>query len=165
MRYAQIREVDIANGVGIRTSLYVQGCTRCCKGCFNPETWSFEGGKPFTNEIKEKFIELTGARHIVGATILGGEPMHPDNREEVTLLCKELKERYPDKSIWMYSSYTYEELLSDECEVLQYIDVLVDGVFIEKLKDFRLKFRGSSNQRIINVEDSLKKDDVVFLEV
>lgn len=164
MRYAQIREIDIANGVGIRTSLYVQGCTRGCKGCFNPETWSFEGGKPFTEEIKNKFIELTGRPHIVGTTILGGEPMHPDNRAEVTTLCRVLKDTYPQKSIWMYSSYTFEELMKDKCEVLQYVDVLVDGVFVEELKDFKLKFRGSSNQRIIDVCESLKNSEAVVLE-
>lgn len=164
MRYAQIREIDIANGTGIRTSLYVQGCSRHCKGCFNAETWSFEGGNPFDEQTKEDFIRLTGRSHIVGATILGGEPMEPVNRAEVTSLCKELKEKYPNKTIWLYSSYKFEELQKDNCEILKYIDVLVDGEFVEELKDLRLKFRGSSNQRILDIKKSMKEERAVLFE-
>lgn len=164
MRYAQIRETDVANGYGIRTSLYVQGCSRHCKGCFNPETWGFEGGKLFDEQTRAKFIELVGREHIVGATILGGEPLEPSNIDEVTSLCKELKEEYPNKTIWLYSSYRFEEILEIKRELLDNIDVMVDGEFIEELKNFKLKFRGSSNQRILDIKKSLGKNGVVILE-
>lgn len=164
MRYAQIREYDIANGSGIRTSLFVQGCTRRCKGCFNPETWDFEGGSEWTAQTEEEFLKLTGNPHVKGATILGGEPMEPANRPAVTALLRKLKERYPKKDTWMYSSYTFEELCEDENEVLKYVDVLVDGEFVEEKKDLSLRFRGSSNQRLVNVQESLKEGRFVAWE-
>lgn len=164
MRYAQMRKCDVANGSGIRTSLFVQGCTRHCKGCFNPETWDFAGGMEWTSQTEDEFVELTGKPHIKGATILGGEPMEPENRGAVTALLKRLKETYPEKDIWMYSSYTFEELKEDEGNVLNYLDVLVDGEFVEEKKDLSLRFRGSSNQRVIRVQDSLKEGKIVLWE-
>lgn len=164
MRYAQMRKCDVANGSGIRTSLFVQGCTRHCKGCFNPETWDFAGGMEWTSQTEDEFVELTGKPHIKGATILGGEPMEPENRCAVTALLKRLKETYPEKDIWMYSSYTFEELKEDEGNVLNYLDVLVDGEFVEEKKDLSLRFRGSSNQRVIRVQDSLKEGKIVAWE-
>lgn len=164
MRYAQMRKCDVANGSGIRTSLFVQGCTRHCKGCFNSETWDFAGGMEWTSQTEDEFVELTGKPHIKGATILGGEPMEPENRGAVTALLKRLKETYPEKDIWMYSSYTFEELKEDEGNVLNYLDVLVDGEFVEEKKDLSLRFRGSSNQRVIRVQDSLKEGKIVLWE-
>lgn len=156
MRYAQIRKCDVANGAGIRTSLYIQGCSRHCKGCFNPETWDFQGGKPWTSEVEKEFLSLIGKPHIVGTTILGGEPLEPQTRVGILKLVTKIKERYPKKTIWIYSSYLYEELLEECPEILSQIDVLVDGMFVEELKDAKLQFRGSSNQRVIDVIESLK---------
>ncbi|MFI3208270.1 MAG: anaerobic ribonucleoside-triphosphate reductase activating protein [Eubacteriales bacterium] len=157
MRYAQIRKCDIANGAGIRTSLYIQGCSRHCKGCFNPETWDFQGGKPWTEDVEREFLNLIGKPHIVGVTILGGEPLEPQSRAGVLDLLQKIRQRYPKKNIWIYSSYVYEELLEECREILENIDVLVDGMFVEELKDARLKFRGSSNQRVIDVVKSLQE--------
>ncbi len=163
MRYAQIRSCDIANGAGIRTSLYIQGCSRHCKGCFNQETWDFEGGKPWTKEIEDEYISLIGKPQIVGTTILGGEPLEPQTREDLLVLVKRIRSTYPNKTIWIYSSYLYEELLEECREILEQIDVLVDGMFVEELRDLSLKFRGSSNQRVIDVNVSLKKQEVYTL--
>lgn len=162
MRYAQIRKCDIANGAGIRTSLFIQGCSRHCEGCFNPETWDFDGGYEWTAALENILLELTGQPHIAGVTILGGEPMEPGHRQEVANLVKKLKQRYPQKTIWLYSSYTFEVLKKDQAEALQYIDVLVDGPFIEAQKDLSLRFRGSSNQRLIDVVKSLKKEKIIL---
>ncbi len=156
MRYAQIRKCDVANGAGIRTSLYVQGCSRHCKGCFNPETWDFAGGKLWTKAVEKEFLELIGKPHIVGVTILGGEPLEPQTRMDILELLKVIRSQYPKKNIWIYSSYLYEELLEECLEILQNIDILVDGMFVEELKDAKLKFRGSSNQRVIDVQKSLQ---------
>ncbi len=160
MRYAQIRSCDIANGVGIRTSLYVQGCSRHCKGCFNPETWDFDGGLEWTSEVEQSFLQLIGKPHIVGTTILGGEPLEIQTRSDILELVKKIKVKYPNKTIWIYSSYLYEELL-DECkEILEHIDVLVDGMFEESKKNLSLQFRGSENQRVIHVQASLERGEV-----
>lgn len=154
MRYAQIRKTDISNGTGIRTSLFVQGCTRKCKGCFNPETWDFEGGHEWNEQAEEEFLTLTA-----------GEPMEPENRRPVRELLRKLKERCPEKNIWMYSSYLFEEIMEFDPKVLQYLDVLVDGPFVEEKKDLNLRFRGSSNQRVIDVKASLESKTVILLEV
>ena len=163
MRYAQIRSCDIANGVGIRVSLYVQGCTRHCKGCFNPETWDFNGGKPWTEEVEKHFLKLLGKPQIVGCTILGGEPLEPQTREALLELLYKIREKYPTKTIWIYSSYVYEELVASCPEILGLIDVLVDGMFIEAKKDIKLRFRGSSNQRVICVKESLESGTIAVL--
>ncbi len=160
MRYAQIRNCDVANGEGIRTSLYVQGCSRHCEGCFNKETWDFKGGKPWDEEIERQFLQLIGKPHIVGTTILGGEPLDPQNIDEVHKLVEKIKGRYPNKTIWIYTSYLYEELLEDQRALLEKIDVLVDGEFIENEKSMNLQFKGSQNQRVIRVGESLKEGEI-----
>lgn len=162
MRFAQIRKTDIANGEGIRVSLYVQGCHRHCPNCFNPETWDFNGGEVFDDEIENILIELINQSHIVGLTILGGEPLEPENRKDISNLLKKVKQHCQNKTIWLYSSYLYEEIEEFDEEILSYIDILVDGPFIDELKDRKLRFRGSSNQRIIDVQLTLKKQEIIL---
>ena len=161
MRYNKIRKMDISNGPGIRVSIFMQGCTFNCKNCFNPETHDFNGGKEFTDETIDKVIELANRDEIKGLSILGGEPLHPKNIEGTTKLAKKFKETYPDKNIWVWSGFLFDENLKD-FEILNYIDVLVDGVYKDDLHDFRLKYRGSSNQRVINVQESLKTNKIVL---
>ena len=160
MRYNKIRKMDISNGEGIRVSIFMQGCTFNCKNCFNPETHDFKGGKKFTDETIEKVLELCDDEHIAGLSILGGEPMHPDNIEGTTLLAKRFKEKFPNKNIWVWSGFKFEEYLKDK-EVLKYIDVLIDGQYVDELRDPTLQWRGSSNQRVIDVQKSLKKGSVI----
>ena len=162
MRFAQIRKTDIANGEGIRVSLYVQGCHRHCPNCFNPETWDFNGGEVFDDEIENILIELINQPHIVGLTILGGEPLEPENRKDISNLLKKVKQHCQNKTIWLYSSYLYEEIEKFDEEILSYIDILVDGPFVDELKDRKLRFRGSSNQRVIDVQLTLKKQEIVL---
>lgn len=162
MRFAQIRETDIANGEGIRVSLYVQGCHRHCPNCFNPETWDFNGGEKFDGNIEKVLIELINQPHIVGLTILGGEPLEAENRKDVSELLKKVKQCCQNKTIWLYTSFLYEEIEKFDEEILTYIDILVDGPFIDELKDRKLRFRGSSNQRIIDVQMTLKKQEIVL---
>ena len=161
MRYNKIRKMDISNGPGIRVSIFMQGCTFHCKNCFNPETHDFNLGKEFTDETIDKIIEYAKLDHIVGLSILGGEPLHPKNIEGTTKLAKKFKSVYPDKSIWVWSGFLYDENLKG-LEILNYIDVLVDGVYKDELHDFRLKYRGSSNQRVINVPKSMKSKEIVL---
>lgn len=148
MRYALMREMDISNGTHIGVSLFVQGCPFHCKGCFNQETWDFNGGNEWTQETKEKFLELANKPYIKRVTILGGEPLVKNNLPEVVELMKEIKTTYPTKDIWVYTGYEFSAVQRLSPEVLQYADVIVDGRFIEDLKDITLKFRGSSNQNI-----------------
>lgn len=154
MRYAAILKADIANGPGFRVSLFVQGCRRKCPGCFNPETHDPDGGRPFGEEEKKKIFDELGKKWCRGLSLLGGDPMSAcsDNRAVVLDLCKEVKRRFPDKTIWMWTGYPYEELKLFCPEILDYVDVVVDGPFVEKLKDLSLEWRGSSNQRIIYVK-------------
>ena len=160
MNYCEIKNCDIANGEGIRVTLFVSGCTHHCKGCFNKETWDFNYGKPFDKTVEDYIIELMSKDYINGLTLLGGEPFEPVNQRCLTPFLKRVKETYPNKNIWCYTGYTYEtDLLNDSrarCEVtdtmLSYIDVLVDGEFIESEYDISLKFRGSKNQRIIELK-------------
>ena len=161
MHYAALKPLDIANGPGVRVSLFVSGCRNRCKGCFNPETWSFDFGREFTDETMTEIDRLIDSPHISGLSILGGDPFEPENRDEVERLCKFVRHYHPDKSIWCWTGYLYEDL--KHLTVMQYIDVLVDGRFEEDLKDLRLKYRGSSNQRVINVRESLIEDDVIEL--
>ena len=161
MRYNKIRKMDIANGEGIRVSIFFQGCAFHCKNCFNPETWDFDGGLEFSDKEIEKIIELAKPDHIAGLSILGGEPMHPKNIEATTKLAKRFKEVYPNKNIWAWSGFLFDEYLKDK-EVVKYIDILVDGQFVDELRNPNLKWRGSSNQRVIDVKKSLKKDKVVL---
>ena len=163
MRYNKIRKMDISNGPGVRVSVFMQGCTFNCKNCFNPETHDFRGGKEFTDETINKILELCDKDYIVGLSILGGEPMHPKNIEGTTKLAKAFKERYPDKTIWAWTGFLFDRDLKDK-EVMRYIDVLVDGQYKDELHDFRLRWCGSSNQRVIDVKASLKKNKVVLFD-
>ena len=166
MRYNIIRKMDISNGEGVGISLFCQGCSFHCKNCFNKETWDFKGGKEWTDEIKEKFIKLAEFDHISRISILGGEPLHDNNVEDIFSLCKELKGKYPNKKIWLYSGHTIEELLASEnklkYEVLQYIDVLIDGRYIHELRDVNCKWKGSTNQRVIKIADYIKENELTF---
>lgn len=159
MRYNTIKQLDIANGPGCRVSLFVQGCSFNCPGCFNTVAKDFSGGKEFTDQTLDLLLKLIEPDHISGLSILGGEPLHPRNRDEVLRITKKIKEVYPYKDIWLWTGYTFEEvadLLSGSG-----VDVVVDGQFVEELKDLRLKYRGSSNQRVIHMQ----KDKNIILYV
>lgn len=162
MNYNKIRKTDISNGPGIRVAIFVQGCTFNCKNCFNPETHDFDGGKEFNQATIDTIIELCSKDHIKGLSILGGEPLHPKNITEVTRLAKEVKTHIPDKEIWVWSGFKYEYLKNQE--IFKYIDVLVDGQFEVDKHDPTLKWRGSSNQRIIDIQKSLKEKEIVLRE-
>lgn len=162
MHYGKIKAVDIANGPGVRVSLFVSGCRNHCKGCFQPETWSFDYGEPYTLWTGEEILDALNPRYISGLSILGGDPFEPENIGEVTDLCRDVKRYYPGKSIWIYTGYLWEDL--KDLEIMQYIDVLVDGPFIEVEKDLSLRFRGSRNQRIIDVQKSRAADRAVLYE-
>lgn len=164
MRYNKIRKMDISNGPGIRISIFMQGCSFNCKNCFNKETHDFNGGKEFTDETIDRVIELAKPDYIVGLSILGGEPLHPKNIEGTTKLAKKFKSVYPDKNIWVWSGFLFDKNIIN-FEILNYIDVLVDGVYKDELHDFTLKYRGSSNQRVIDVKKSLKTNNVELIEV
>ena len=159
MKYNLIRKMDIADGPGVRVSIFMQGCGFHCKNCFNPETWDFEKGNDFTDETIEQVLDLCKENHIKGLSILGGEPLHPNNIEGTTKLAKAFKEKYPNKNLWVWSGFKFDEGLQGK-DVLNYIDVLVDGQYKDELHDFRLKWRGSSNQRVIDVQKSLKDGKV-----
>ena len=170
MNYANIKFNDIANGEGVRTSLFVSGCTHHCKNCFNQVAWDFNYGHKFNEAIEELILRSLAPEHINGLTLLGGEPMEKANQEGLLPLLKKVKERYPNKTIWCYTGYLFdEELLKPSRargehtdEILSLIDILVDGKFVEELKDITLRFKGSSNQRIIDVQQSLKQNKVVL---
>ena len=159
MRYNKIRKMDISNGPGIRVSIFMQGCTFNCKNCFNQETHDFKGGEEFTQETIDKVLKLCESEHISGLSILGGEPMHPINIEGTTKLAKAFKEKYPNKNLWIWTGFLFDRDLKDK-EVLNFIDVLVDGQYVDELHDFTLKWRGSSNQRVIDVKKSLKNNKI-----
>lgn len=160
MRYAQIRSMDISNGEGIGVSLFVQGCHFHCKECFNPETWSFDGGKEWTEHTEEYFLALMDKPYIKRVSILGGEPLAPENYKTVLELCSKIKQKYPNKQIWIYTGYKYEDL---DFSLSLDIDVLVDGQFEIDNKDLNLRFCGSSNQRIINVPETIKQNKIVTI--
>lgn len=160
MNYAKINPCDIANGVGVRVSLFVSGCRNHCKGCFNPETWDFDYGRKFDHITVQKIAKALEYHYIDGLSVLGGEPLEGENVECVTILCEYVKRHYPEKTIWLYTGFSYEQ--AKNLPLMQYIDVLVDGLFIEELRDITLKFRGSSNQRIIDVKRSRKTGTVVL---
>lgn len=164
MNYMRILDCDIANGPGWRISLFVSGCTIHCKGCFNQHTWDFCSGKPFTKETENKILELLNRPYIRGLSILGGNPTEPQNEEELVKLCKRVKEELPNKDIWVWSGSTYEELLARGSKLLDVCDVLVDGPFIEEFRDVTLKFRGSSNQKLIDLKKSKKCGKIVRIE-
>ena len=161
MNYGEIKKVDIANGTGVRVSLFVSGCTYHCKGCFNPDTWNFSFGKEFTAETESEIIEALRPSYIEGLSLLGGEPFEPENQKVLVKLLRKVKQELPEKNIWCYTGYLYEELTGEKpsraftdvtLEMLSMIDTLVDGEFVEELKDISLQFRGSSNQRIIKLK-------------
>ena len=165
MYYGKIKKTDIANGPGVRVSLFVSGCRNHCKGCFQPETWSFNYGQEYdgVNTVNE-IIEALSPEYISGLSILGGDPIERENISEVVTLCNLVKRLYPDKTIWLYTGYKYEDIAEMYPNVLEVIDVMVDGPFIEDLKDISLSFRGSSNQRIIDVPESVRSGRVVEVE-
>ena len=171
MHYGNIKSFSIENGVGVRVSLFVSGCRNHCKNCFSQQTWAFDYGEPFTEATKQELIEELAPSHITGLTILGGEPFEPENQKDLLPLIKAVREALPDKTIWMYTGFTFEELHSDtrgNCgsltdEILSNIDVLVDGRFIEEKKNLRIRFRGSENQRIINIKETLQTGHVVLM--
>lgn len=160
MHYGAIKKTDIANGSGVRVSLFVSGCRNHCKGCFQPQTWDFEYGQPFTKDTEDEIMKALRPSWIQGFSILGGEPMEPENQKTLLPFIKRIRQEYSDKDIWLYSGYFYEEI--KDCELLQYVDVLVDGPFVEEMKDPSLAFRGSRNQRILNVPESLKAGKAVL---
>ena len=160
MNYGKIKPTDVANGEGVRVSLFVSGCPHHCKGCFNSELWNHNAGQEFTPEVIMKIVNLCDHDHISGLSLLGGEPLDPNNLQRVTLLCKVFKHYYPNKTIWCYTGYEWDRI--KHLDIMQYIDVVVDGKFVQEQKDPRLKFRGSSNQRIIDVKKSLESGRVIL---
>ena len=163
MKYNLIRKMDISNGPGVRVSIFMQGCTFHCKNCFNTETWDFNNGIEFNDDTINEVLDLCQKDHIKGLSILGGEPMHPNNEEGTAKLAKAFKEKYPNKSVWMWSGYKFDEGLKDK-EALKYVDVLVDGTYTDELRNPTLKWKGSSNQRVIDVKKSLKENKIVLFE-
>uniref|UniRef100_UPI004056E37A anaerobic ribonucleoside-triphosphate reductase activating protein n=1 Tax=Acetatifactor sp. TaxID=1872090 RepID=UPI004056E37A len=169
MNYAALKKTDVANGPGVRVSLFVSGCTHYCKGCFNREAWDFCYGNPYTEEVEEEVLEALEPSYIRGLSVLGGEPFEEANRSTVLGLLKRVKERYPEKTIWCYTGYDYEKDLmrwilegrEEVSQMLSYINVLVDGEFVEELKNLKLPFRGSENQRLIDVEASVTRESVI----
>ncbi len=162
MRYSKIRKMDISNGPGVRVSIFMQGCTFNCKNCFNPETHSFDGGNEFTEETIERVLNLCSNENIVGLSILGGEPLHPKNIDGTTALAKCFKEKYPNKTIWVWTGFLFENL--KDSEVMKYIDVLIDGQYVDELHSPLLKWKGSSNQRVIDVQKTLKENKIILYE-
>lgn len=156
MNYGAIKFPDIANGPGVRVSLFVSGCTHHCKGCFQPETWDFEYGQKFDDAAEKKILNILQTPYIAGLTLLGGEPFDPENSSVLLPFVRRVRVLYPDITIWAYTGYTIESLPVQSTDLLAYIDVLIDGPFIEDLKDITLQFRGSSNQRLVNVPLTLK---------
>ncbi len=173
MNYSEIKARDIANGSGVRVSLFVSGCTHHCRGCFNPETWDFSAGKLFDSECENSILKMLEPSYIRGLSLLGGEPMEPVNQDVLLPFVKKVKERYPDKDIWCYTGYTLDTDLkvngkafcSSTTELLGLIDVLVDGEFEEDKKNLRLPFRGSENQRIIDMKKTAESDRIILLDM
>lgn len=173
MNYAAVKYCDIANGLGCRTVLFVSGCRNACKGCFQPETWAFDYGNPFDEEVQEKLLDSLAPDYVQGLTLLGGDPFEEENQEALLPFVRKVKEAYPNKNIWAYTGYLYEKDLleggkkhtKDTDELLSYIDVLVDGPFIEEEKSLMLKFRGSANQRLIDLAKTRRTKELVLLEI
>ena len=172
MNYATIKPVDIANGPGVRVSLFVSGCTHHCKGCFNAQAWDFQYGDPFTEEVQEQIFSYLDHDYMEGITLLGGEPMEPENQEGLLPIVRELKRRFPEKSIWCFTGYDFEKDILGSMmktsqttrELVPLFDVMVDGKFEEELRNLSLKFRGSENQRILDVKKSLAEGKAVWME-
>ena len=172
MHYGEIKNCDIANGIGVRVTLFVSGCTNCCEDCFQPETWDFNYGKEFTEATEEVILKMLEPGYISGLTVLGGEPFEPSNQRRLVPFLRRVKERFPDKSIWSFTGFTYEQLLTEgeHChtevteEMLSLLDMLVDGRFVKELKNITLRFRGSENQRIIDLNKTRDNGDIVLWE-
>lgn len=172
MNYAEIKHCDIANGVGVRTTLFVSGCRSRCPGCFNSGAWSFEVGKPFTPEVEDALVESLAPAYVRGLSILGGEPMEPENQAALLPFLRRVRRQCPNKDIWLYSGFTWEQLTTEPSRastdatpaLLEQLDVLVDGPFVLDEKDISLRFRGSANQRLIDVPKTLAAGEVVWWE-
>ena len=171
MNYATIKNCDIANGPGVRISLFVSGCTHHCKGCFNEVAWDFDYGEPFTQQTIRTILDMMKPGYIKGLTLLGGEPFEPQNQGPIVELLRQVKKAYPQKSIWAFSGYLYEKITSHTLgdwavtqEFLSYLDVLVDGPFVEEKKNLALRFRGSENQRLIDMPATLASGKIVLWE-
>lgn len=169
MNYADIRPLDVANGPGIRVSIFVSGCTHRCPECFNPETWDFSYGTPFTQESIDQILTHMSKSYIRGLSLLGGEPLHPDNQRAVLDLVEQVNARFPEKDIWCYTGYLFEDLAAGNVghhsrALLDQLDVVVDGLFLIEQTNLSLRFRGSDNQRLIHVAPSLESHSVVFWE-
>ncbi len=166
MNYATIKKNDIANGPGVRVSLFVSGCRHKCPGCFNSEAWDFSYGAPYTEETEKEILAALDKQHVLGLSLLGGEPFERENRTALAALCARVRALYPEKTVWCYSGFTFEELYADEGArvLLSCLDVLVDGRFEMAKKDLALLFRGSSNQRILDVKKSLAEGRAIWLD-
>lgn len=162
MKYNKIRKMDISNGPGVRVSIFMQGCSFNCKNCFNPETHDFNSGKDFDDNIINRILELCSNENIEGLSILGGEPMHPKNIEGTTKLARIFKEKFPNKTLWAWSGFLFDRDLKGK-EVLEYLDVLVDGQYVDERRNPKLKWKGSDNQRVIDVQRSLKENKVITI--
>lgn len=163
MRYNKIRKMDISNGPGVRVSIFTQGCAFNCPNCFNPETHDFNGGKEFTDETLDKILNLCDNENVEGLSILGGEPCHPKNIEGTTRLAKAFKAKFPKKDLWIWSGFSFDKDLKDK-ELMNYADVVVDGQYMDAVRNPSLKWKGSDNQRVIDVKKSLKEHNVSLLE-
>lgn len=172
MNYANIKKIDVANGTGIRTSLFVSGCTHACKNCFNKEAWDFEYGKKYTKKAEDEIIEALKKPFIKGLTLLGGEPMHPNNQKEVAELIKRVKKEFPEKDIWLFTGFNFEKdvinkmykFIPSTRDIVDNVDIIVDGKYMDNIRNLRQYFRGSENQRIIDVKESLIKNKVVLYD-
>lgn len=170
MHYGEIKACDIANGLGVRVTLFVSGCRNRCEGCFQKQTWNFEYGRPFTRETEERLLEMLSPSYIAGLTLLGGEPFEPENQRALVPFLHRVRAAYPQKNVWAFSGYTYEEIARPgahpHCEateeLLSMIDVLVDGRFVTALADISLRFRGSSNQRIIDLNKTRERGEIMM---
>lgn len=162
MRYHNITTDDMLNGDGLRTVLWVAGCTHRCEGCHNPITWDIEGGIPFDEAAETELFEKLSVNYISGVTFSGGDPLHPHNREEITRLAKKIRAELPDKTIWLYTGFEWEDI--KELEIIQLLDVVVDGRFVKSLLDAKLHWKGSSNQRVIDVKETLRLGKIVLFD-
>ena len=171
MNYAGIKYCDIANGTGCRTVLFVSGCRNACKGCFQPQTWDFGYGEPFDEKVQKEVLDSLAPDYITGITLLGGEPFEPENQKELVPFMRKVAAQYPNKNVWAFTGYIYDKDLiaggrrhtEDTDELLSMLDVLVDGPFVEELKDITLKFRGSSNQRVLNLRETIRTGKITTL--
>ena len=171
MYYGEIKDCDIANGEGVRVSLFVSGCTNHCEHCFQPQTWAFDYGQPFTEETEDRLLSLLSPSYISGLTLLGGEPFEPENQRVLLPFLRRARAAYPEKTVWAFSGFTYEELMTQgsypRCEatdgMLSLLDVLVDGRYVEARKDISLRFRGSSNQRLVDLNATRQAGEIVLL--